>query len=311
MRKPFEIGCLLSVLCQSHVFGSVEVPSLERIHLSKSSWDISDDNFMSEAGEEIFLAQHWLSFDDEPPAVHARVKNAPVATRELASRIQLGGDYTRVSIKPHGHNTFNGNLGGAQGMYEYRPANNFYGGAKFAWKQGDTHGPGGKRTLFYIDAQERLGYTFAFHDDDWMLTFFSGLGYRHYEQKLAHGGCWIKFRYNELYIPVGGIVDYAVNTWCVVGFGLTWMPQVYPTVRIEPLKGTRWIITSELANFYAQMPITFTLTENKHLSLVLNPFYEYWRDGHSTAKSSSGVRLGLPGNTYNFWGVDLNLAYSF
>lgn len=45
--------------------------------------------------------------------------------------------------------------------------------------------------------------------------------------------------------------------------------------------------------------------------LVVSPFYERWQDGHTTAKTSGGTPLGLHGNTYNFFGVDLNLAYSF
>jgi hypothetical protein len=241
------------------------------------------------------------------------VRNNTVAkTHTPSSRIQIGPNYTHASIRPHGHTTFNGNLGGAQGIYEYRPANNFYGGAKLAWRQGHTHSQAGSRSLLYADAQERLGYTFACSQNAWRWTFFSGVGYRHLGQTFnpKHSSS-IKFRYNEIYIPVGTIINYTTSSWFGIGLAATWMPQVYPTVKIEPLKGARWILKDKISNFSVELPLTFILTASKRFSLILNPSYEYWQDGKSTAKTSSGIPLDLPSNTYNFWGLDLNLAYSF
>lgn len=281
MRRPLATLCLLSLFCELSAFGS-------------SSPQIS-------MGSPFLLQKR--SSPEENDQKSAAIQN---------SRLQIGGNYTGVTIHPHGHTSFGGNLGGAQGIYEYLPINSFYGAFTLDWRQGDTHGHAGKRSLLYIDTQERLGYTFSFDRDKLALTLYSGLGYRHFGQKLdPKKGSSLKFRYNELYIPVGSIVNYAVNHWFAIGLGLTWMPQVYPTVKITSLKGARWIITSELANFNVKMPITFTLTQDKRFSLILSPFYEYWRDGHSTAKTSDGLKLGLPGNTYNFGGVDINFAYSF
>ena len=249
-------------------------------------------------------------FQREPP--ETKVEPVEAKPLVLGSRVQVGGNYTWVSIHPHGHTSLSGNLGGAQGIYEYRPLNDFYGAAALKWKEGKTDGPAGSRSLLYIDAQERLGGTFSWDDDCWRVTLYSGVGYRHYWQKVdPKEGSSIKLRYNEIYIPVGGIADYTVNSWFEVGVEFTWMPQVFPTVTVAPLKGARWIITNQLANFYVALPLTFTLTENKRFSLLINPFYEYWRDGHSTAKTSNGIKLGIPGNTYNFGGVDVNFAYAF
>lgn len=271
MKKLIAIQGLLFLACQSVIFGSDEVPATDNQQPNKCS--------------------------------SLCIKN---------SRLQIGGNYTWASIQPHGHTTFHGSLGGAQGMYEYIPMNSFYGAAKLAWRQGTLHGHAGKRSLLYIDAHERLGYTFSFCDTKYLLTLYSGLGYRHYGQKFdPKEGSSIKFRYNEFYIPVGAVSGYNINNCFAIGLGFTWMPQVYPTVTIVPLKGARWKITTQLANFYVEMPLTFTLTQDKRFSLVINPHYEYWRDGHTTAKTSSGIKLDLPGNTYNFGGVDINLAYSF
>ena len=235
-----------------------------------------------------------------------------VYVEELNSRLQVGGNYTYLTLQPHGHQSFEGSLGGAQASYEYRPSNRFYGGATFAWKEGSTHGSAGRRSILYFDAQERLGYTFATAKKDWRLTLFSGLGFRFVRQNLhPNEGSSLRFRYNEFYVPVGLLTNYEIHSCCALGVDFTWMPQIYPTVSIVPLKGAHWTLIDTLNNFYVAVPLTFTLTKNKKFLLIFKPSYEHWEDGHSTAKLSGGASLGLPGNTYNYYGADLNFAYSF
>jgi hypothetical protein len=240
--------------------------------------------------------------------VHGEIKQ-PV---EHASHLQFGVNYTHASIKIHNQPLFHGNLGGLQGSYEYAPWNHFYAGVKLNWKQGTTEGSHQSRHLVYVDAQERLGYTLACHHKSWFLTLFSGLGYRHLSHNLKqpeeHN---LKFFYNEIYIPLGFLSDYFFRSWCSFGVHFTWMPQVYPTVKIAPLKGARWILKNSLSNILVEFPLAFYLTKSQHYSLIFKPFYEYWEDGHSTAKTSNGVPLGLPGNSYNFWGAELNFSYAF
>lgn len=229
---------------------------------------------------------------------------------ELDSRLQIGGNYTRVTLQPKGHQSFNGNLGGMQAIYEFRPINWIYGAARFDWREGTTHGSGGERSILYFDAHERLGYTFAYASG--RLTLFSGFGYHYLRQELKpKEGDSIRFTYNEFYVPLGLLAGYDVSCWFSGGVDFTWMPQVFPTVSIAPLKGSHWTLKNRINNFYVALPLTFTLTSNGRFQIILNPFYEYWQDGRTTAKTSSGVPLGLPGNSYNFYGVDLNFAYSF
>lgn len=236
----------------------------------------------------------------------------PASVNELDFRVQIGGNYSHVNLTPHGHPSFRGNLGGAQGLFEYRPMDSFYGAAKLAWKEGRTHGDAGKRSLLYIDTQERLGYTFSFDNDDWLLTLFTGLGYRYLQQRLnPKEGASVRFKYSEFYVPLGFMTDYAVNSWFCVGLGFTWMAQIFPTVSIDPLKGNHWTLTNNLGNYSVELPFTFSLTKDKRFFVIVNPFYEHWEDGHTTAKLSNGTRLGLPGNSYNFWGADVNFAYCF
>lgn len=231
---------------------------------------------------------------------------------EMKSRLMVSASYSYATLKPHEHRTFHGSLGGMQALYEYRPMNFFYGGGKFTWRQGKTEGDVGERSLVYFDVQERLGYTYAPEKKDWFLTLFSGLGYRHIGQKLTpKEGTSLRFRYNTFYLPVGFLTNYDITSYCSMGLDCIWMPQVYPTVTIAPLGGARWILSKTLSNLYVQMPITFRFTSSQRYHLVLTPFYEHWQDGHTTAKLSSGTPLGLPGNSYNFYGVELNFTFSF
>ncbi len=250
--------------------------------------------------------------NNDSVAVEIEIVQYNVIEIELISHLQIGGDYTYVRIKPEDSSSFEGSLGGLQASYEYRPNNSFYGAGNFSWKEGTTSGSSGTRSLIYIDAQERLGYTASFNDTSCLLTLFSGLGYRHFWQKLTtNSNSSLQFKYDEFYIPIGIATDYTVNSWLAFGLGFTWMPQVYSTTAITALKGTRWSLTNTLPNFFIETPINFTLTKNKRFHLVLNPFYEHWEDGHSTAATAAGIPLGLPGNTYNFWGVNLNFLYQF
>lgn len=228
------------------------------------------------------------------------------------SRLEIGASYTRANIKIEDQPSFHGNLGGIQASYEYKPWNNIYAGLRAAWKQGTTKNSFADRKLIYVDVQERIGYTYASCCNDWSLTFFSGLGYRYLGHKLEQfEESSIKFDYNEFYIPVGFLSEYFFCSCWSLGLNFTWMPQIYPTVEITPLKGARWILKNTLGNVVVELPLTYFLTADKCYSLVLKPFYERWEDGRSTAETSSGQELGLPKNSYNFWGAELNFAFLF
>jgi hypothetical protein len=247
----------------------------------------------------------------------------------MDSKIQVGGNYTYALIKPSDEEQSHGSLGGAQAMYEYRPANRFYSGAKLSWKEGDTECSVAKRSLLYIDVQERLGYTFSRCGKGSLLTLFSGIGYRYLQQHVrplvlegdSFNGSFFppyltsatdtKLKYHEFYIPVGFAADFRVNCFTFVGLYLTWMPQIFPMVDIVPLGHAYWALTNRWANFLVEVPFTFALTESNRWMLTVKPTYEYWQNGHSTAKTSTGIPLDLPGNTYQFFGVDLNFSYIF
>lgn len=237
---------------------------------------------------------------------HCALNNTP----ELESRLQAGANYTYLTLQPQGQQTFKGSLGGMQALYEFMPMNRFYEAAVFDWKQGNTHSPAGKRSILFLDAHERLGYTFA--NKNGRLTLFSGLGYHYLRQNLRpKEGSSLRLSYNEFYIPVGFLTSYNASWWFSIGIDFTWMPQVFSTVFIAPLKGAYWNLTNRVDNFYAAMPFTFTLTQNGRFQILLKPFYERWADGHSTATSPSGVKLGLPSNRYNYFGFDVNFGYCF
>lgn len=236
--------------------------------------------------------------------------NAPEQCR--TSYLQIGASYTHANIKVDSQSTFEGNLGGLQGSYEYKPWNSFYAGLKLAWKEGKTKNSFANRKLVYIDAQERIGYTYASYCNDWSVTWFSGVGYRYLGHTLTqHEESSIKFDYNEFYVPVGFLSEYFFCGCWSIGLNFTWMPQVYPTVEIKPLKGARWDLKRTIGNVLVELPLTYSLTEEQCYSLILKPFYEHWEDGRSTAKTFSGQKLGLPKNNYNLWGVEINFAFLF
>ncbi len=291
--------------------------SLQSISLLADASNSQRSPFFIVDKKPVPIAEHPMPLTIETkekalPITMPAVEQQHQPKKELKHRFQIGADYTHVSIKPRGHQSFNGSLGGVQAMYEYRPVNFFYGAGKVSWKEGPTSNSTGSRSFFYVDVQERLGYTFACDRENTIVSVFSGFGYRHHGHHFEpKQGKSTHFYYNEFYFPVGWVTNFTINSWFSFGLDLTWMPQIFSTVGIVPLKGARWDLKCSLANFAVELPLNFTLTKNKRFTLILKPFYEYWKDGHSTARASSGEALGLPSNTYNFWGVDLNIAYCF
>lgn len=228
------------------------------------------------------------------------------------SIFHIGGSYTRVRMKPNGYQSFDGNLGGAQAIYEYKPRNFLYEALSLAWRQGSTDHASQTRFMVDIDGQERIGYTFASHKREQMLTLFSGLGFRYIRHNLKQPGLsTIRFDYKEFYIPVGLLASGNLTSYCNLGFNLIWKPQVDSAVKIVPLSGANWIINHTWKNVVAELPLVFSFCKKKTLSLEFKPFFEYWQDGKTKAKTETGFALGVPGNTYYFYGAQLNLGWAF
>lgn len=229
------------------------------------------------------------------------------------STVEIGANYTYAKIKIHGRPSFNGSLGGIQANYQYKPENFIFGGLYVTWREGKPIHSGASRQLTYVDIEERVGYTFASPWRNWSITPFSGFGYRYLGHKLEnrHKHHSTKFEYNEFYIPLGFLSEFCLKPCLTVGLNFNWMPQIYPTVRIVPLKGARWVIKNKIENYSVELPIKYQLPKNYQFTMILKPFYEHWEDGKSTAKTFSGNALDLPGNSYDFYGIELNVGYSF
>lgn len=281
--------------------------SLSILGISAGIFQAYASDFEEPTAEKV----HFKTCQEKKPKTAQKPQPKTVSEeKELNSRLEIGGSYTRAHIAILGGPSFNGDLGGALGLYEWCPKNNFYGALRVDWKQGMTKSSLANRWLLYVDVQERLGYTYAIQN--WTASFFTGLGYRYLGHKLGVADTHIKFEYNELYVPLGIASDYQFTSWFAAGLNFTWMPQVYPTVKILPLNGAFWSLDNSLNNFRAELPFTFEIpATNKHFSIMFKPFYEYWEDGKSTAATKSKLVLGLPGNTYNFWGAELNFGYAF
>lgn len=226
-------------------------------------------------------------------------------------RIQIGGNYTYAWITPQDNPTTTGSLGGVIGIYEYRPLESVYAGAAFSYRIGTTTDDVGSRELQDFNPQGRVGYTFAdvYNTVD-RFTLFSGFGVRYMGEIVTLGTATLDLNYTTLYIPVGFLLEHSINDDVSIGCNFQWMPQVLPMVRLIPLNGAEWDLTLQLLNFCVEIPITMTLCEDRY-TLSINPFFETWRDGESTAETLTGLTLGLPGNTYFFTGVNVNFGFNF
>lgn len=243
-----------------------------------------------------------------PKAVPVTKEEPPV----YPHRVQVGGNYTYLHLVPEGSSAFNGNLGGVQGLYEYRPMDHVYTGVRASWKQGNTTFSNEERSILYIDTHQRIGYTAAFRNETFQLSLYTGIGYHYLDQKLEVPQLSpLYFAYNEFYVPVGFAFNYVINPSFSWGLNGTYMPQVFTTVSINPLRGTYWTLTRTFKNFRIESPFDFAVTKSHRLRVLISPFFEYWQDGKSFAQTTTGIALDLPSNTYYYAGVDVNLGYNF
>jgi len=229
---------------------------------------------------------------------------------EPNSIVYFGGSYTRSHIDPDGLSDFDGHMGGVQGMYQYRPLCSLYAAIGGFWRAGKNTGKTGTRELMDAGVHERIGYTFAMCDCQFLLSPYTGFGYRHLSHHVKpKNGSKIKLRYNEFFIPVGLQSVYNSCGWLSIGLDAVWMPQVFPTVTFDVTDGARWVIESTFKNFNVALPLYFDCFCD--FNVVLKPFFEFWQDGKTIAKTQFNDPLGLPKNSYTFWGVELNLQYAF
>ena len=116
-----------------------------------------------------------------------------------------------------------------------------------------------------LDEVMRLGYEDAVRHLHGAINLQAGVLYD------------IKMEYCEFYVPVGMISSFCAS-WGALGVNLAWMPQIYPTVKITPLKGARWILKNTYNNFLVELPLTFYFACDQRYALIFKPFYEYWSE---------------------------------
>jgi len=269
---------------------------------------VSNENKFSEIAASLLRRPEQAALcnpcDVEPP----KLKPKPcIEPGDFSSHLQVGGSYTHVRLTPDGYSSYNGNLGGAQALYEFRTCQRIYGGLSVSWRQGKISGILGNGTLRDGNVEERIGYTFG--RNAYLFSLYTGFGFRYIEQ--AKGSPVVKYKYKEFYVPIGFLYDCQFTSNFNWGLYGVWMPQVHPTVTIEPIGGSRWILKRTWKNAALAMPFTFACNTSRSFTLIFKPFFEYWQDGKTTAKSVTGASLGVPQNTYLFGGIDVNLCYSF
>ncbi|MFW9874897.1 MAG: hypothetical protein ACFFG0_17460 [Candidatus Thorarchaeota archaeon] len=229
----------------------------------------------------------------------------------ISSHLFVGGNYTYLHFKSKGTHSFHGNLGGTQASYKYMKENSIYEAIKFTFCQGDLNNSTSKRKIRDFDNQGHIGYTLK--GFNFLLTSFTGFGWRHIQHNLKQTGePSIKFFYNEIYIPVGIYADFFITPIFSIGISGMWMPQVFSLVNIKPIGNTHWKLEKRIGNVMIELPMTFSFTQKKILwKLQLNPFFQYWQDGSSIAKTTRDIALDLPRNIYKLLSIEVNLGCSF
>lgn len=224
----------------------------------------------------------------------------------------VGAKYVRANAKPRGFSSLSGNMGGMRALYEYKPLDFIYAGLEVDWFYGKVSGGNDSRKLLNVNVQERFGYTFTFWNRDFFVTTFSGFGYRYLSHDVNNKDqSPLDLDYNHFYVPVGILSNYWVVDWVAIGGNIIWKGQVFSSVYTSPLGGAYWKLHKKFKNVLVEFPLSFIAYRPWNFSVIFSPFFEFWQDGKTTARSPSGLSLDLPKHSYVFWGAELNFKMSF
>ncbi len=310
-----------------HLYASKDDVGTEDISVELPSQDMESSTASLEApqaaiefsSKSLFRKSQPAAVPPSPvssaPAPAPAPVSAPCTSQENLYTLKgdVGVNYTYMKLSPHDVHSSTGNLGGAQASIEFLPRKFLYEGATFLWRTGTLHSIDSKSTnIEDYDTQVRFGYVNTDFD---RLRFvgFSGLGWRYIAHLLKSPGVDpLALNYNEVYIPVGFLVDYRICDCFSFGLNGVWMPEIYSTVNYVPLDNGRWITQCKLANYQVELPLVGYFNYKKiTFSLEGRPFFQFWQDGKTLASTSTGLKLGLPRNNYYMGGCMLNFGASF
>ena len=226
------------------------------------------------------------------------------ATSLLAdsSGLKFGGGYTFLQ-----QGQSHGNLAAFQASYVYQSVGKFYTGVTFKLEEGSIHSSERKKRILDIDAQERAGYTFGSLDHRWLLSLFTGLGYRYLNQKETWFGVSFSCTHNDLYVPVGLFVEGELSSRIRLGLSGQWRPQIYPALTLRP--GHQWITERTLKNFLVEVPLSVKLLSSYPIYFVLTPFLDFWQEGQTLSDCKFG--RPIPEQTFLFVGIDASVKFCF
>ena len=218
-----------------------------------------------------------------------------------SSCIDIGGGYTFLR-----QGSFSGDLYEFQGSYIYQGVQHVYGGVTFKLQKGSICSSHREKCILDIDTQERLGYTFGRQDRKWIISLFTGLGYRYLNIQETWFDISFSSTHNDLYVPVGIFVEGAIGSRLRLGLLGQWKPQVYPALSISSREGVQLLQERKLRNFLVETPLAVKLCSNYPLYLTLKPFLDFWQEG----KSLSNTKVGLPIPEQSFLFVGINASIS-
>jgi hypothetical protein len=221
--------------------------------------------------------------------------------------ISDAGNTNDVTATP---NPFTGWLGGFIAGYEYRKPASLYAVLDFSYALGtiSTHGTGNNSRYVHDEILEaRVGYNGVLKH--WLISPYTGGGFRWNIQHRRSGElASLTFDYYKIYIPLGLLVNYLPHPAVNVGIDVEWMPDVLSMVSLSSLKGAFWKLERK-NNYFVELPCLLTYANRWEFGII--PFWIRFADGDSTAKTESGIDLGLDNQFTNDWGGRISLGVHF
>ncbi len=241
---------------------------------------------------KVWTSIGMLSFIAASAIAHSPRSEIYVGPQGYYAKAHIGG------ISPH----FHGSLWGAVIGYQYMKPQGLYFRLEADWAAGRMRSHGNPSRYLHDENVEGV-FGYAWQMKKWRVIPYIGYAFHYLIESREATAEYTpaKFKYQTYNLPVGFWTSYAWNPHWELGIKAQWAYNIDPAVAISQLSGALWTLDHK-QGVRVDLPLQFSFGDRVRGVLRLNPFYQWYQLGASSATSSSGTSLGITTQTWTYWG---------
>jgi hypothetical protein len=221
-----------------------------------------------------------------------------------AKSFAIEGLYEQLSFKPADENLLEKNFAGLAISYEFFQGNSLYIKLQAVAKRGDFKDDNTIINTTWLNAEERVGFSFAYGVVGSAIAVFGGLSHYWCQQKAHIQGdpkIWDSI-YQGQYLPFGCSINHIFTKKTSCKLTASWLPQIYSSITIND-DSRRFNTTKK--NYFFEISCQYLLSSL--MGINITPFLGHWENTNTEKDKETTVT----NNVYNFYGIKAGFFFSF